>query len=143
MSLSCDFRLAAQSARYSFPEAKLGSIPASGGVSRFTRLVGPHWAKWMIMADKAIDAERALAIGLVHEVFPDETFEDDVMTFCRHLAAQPPEMLAIAKMTIDLAADVTAERARKIERLGQSILQVGDEATDLLAKTKARLSRST
>ena len=44
LSLSCDFRLAAKSARYVFPEAKLGAIPASGGVSRLTRLVGPHWA---------------------------------------------------------------------------------------------------
>ena len=34
LSLSCDFRLAAKSASYSFPEAKLGCIPASGGLSR-------------------------------------------------------------------------------------------------------------
>jgi enoyl-CoA hydratase len=142
MSLSCDFRLAARSARYMFPEAQLGSIPASNGVSRFTRIVGPHWAKWVIMANKPIDAERALSIGLVHEVFPDDTFDEEVMAFCRHLAEQPPEMVAIAKLAIDLAADVTAERARKIERLGQSILMVGDEAAEMLAKTKARIIRS-
>lgn len=142
MSLSCDFRLAAKSARYMFPEAKLGAIPASGGVSRFTRLVGPHWSKWVIMANKPIDADRALLIGLVHDVFPDETFDDDVMAFCRHLADQPPEMVAMAKLTIDLAADVTAERARKIERLGQSILQVGDEAAELMAAMQAKLTKA-
>jgi enoyl-CoA hydratase/carnithine racemase len=139
LSLSCDFRLAAKSARYSFPEAKLGAIPASNGVSRLTRLVGPHWAKWSILANKMIDADRALMIGLVHEVWPDEEFDQKVMAFCRELAEQPPEMAAIAKLTIDLAADVTAERARKIERLGQSILQVGEESAEMMARMTARL----
>ncbi|HEY3696905.1 enoyl-CoA hydratase/isomerase family protein [Phenylobacterium sp.] len=141
LSLSCDFRLAAKSARYLFPEAKLGAIPASNGVSRFTRLVGPHWAKWSILANQAIDADRALMIGLVHDVYPDEAFDEKVMAFCRDLAEQPPEMVAMAKLTIDLAADVTAERARKIERLGQSVLQVGAEAAGLMAKMQARLTR--
>jgi enoyl-CoA hydratase/carnithine racemase len=140
LSLSCDFRLAAKSARYLFPEAKLGAIPASNGVSRFTRLCGPHWAKWIIMANQAIDAERALMIGLVHEVWPDEGFDERVLEFCRTLAAQPPEMTAMAKLTIDLAADVTAERARKIERLGQSILQVGEEHAEMIGRMRARLS---
>ena len=56
MSLSCDFRLAAKSARYSFPEGVFGVLPASGGVSRLTRIVGTHWARYMIMAQKQIDA---------------------------------------------------------------------------------------
>jgi enoyl-CoA hydratase len=142
LSLSCDFRLAAKSARYSFPEAKLGAIPASNGVSRFTRLVGPHWAKWSILANQAIDADRALMIGLVHDVYEDDEFDEKVMAFCEGLAAQPPEMVAIAKLTIDLAADMTAERARKVERLGQSILQVGDESADLMAKMQTRLTRA-
>ena len=141
LSLSCDFRLAATSARYAFPEWKLGAIPASNGVSRFTRLVGPHWAKWVIMADQAIDAERALAIGLVHAVYPDAEFNERVMAFCRQIAAMPPEMMAMAKLTIDLAADMTAERARKIERLGQSVLQIGEESEFLLGQMKARLTQ--
>ncbi|RVT94016.1 enoyl-CoA hydratase/isomerase family protein [Sphingomonas crocodyli] len=141
MSLSCDFRLAAKSARYMFPEAKLGSIPASGGVSRFTRLVGPHWAKWIIMADQPIDADRALMIGLVHDVYPDDEFEDRVMAFCESLADKPPEMTAMAKVTIDLCADATPGRAHAIEMLGQSILQVGDEQAEMFAKMQAKLAK--
>ena len=142
VSLACDFRLAAKSAGYLFPEAKLGAIPASGGVSRLTRLVGPHWAKWMIMANMRIDADRALTIGLVHDVFADADFDDRVMDFCRHLAAQPPETVAMAKLTIDMAADVAPDSARKIERLGQSILHVGDEASELLAAMQAKLGKA-
>jgi enoyl-CoA hydratase/carnithine racemase len=142
LSLSCDFRLAAKSARYIFPEAKLGAIPASGGVSRFTRLVGAHWAKWVIMADQAINADRALMIGLVHDVYEDAEFDEKVMAFCVKLAAQPPEMIAMAKLTIDLAADATPGRARMIERLGQSILHVGDESAQLLEAMRAKLSQN-
>lgn len=140
LSLSCDFRLASKSARYLFPEAKLGSIPASNGVSRFTRLVGPHWAKWSIMAEEPVDADLALTIGLVHAVWPDEGFEDRVMAFCEKLANQPPEMMAVAKLTIGLAADMPHHGGRRIERLGQSVLQVGKESADLLAKMRSRLS---
>jgi enoyl-CoA hydratase len=140
MSLACDFRLAAKSARYLFPEAKLGAIPAAGGISRFTRLMGPQWAKWILMADQAITADRALAIGLVQDVYEDEEFEGRVMKFCERLAANPPEMMAMAKLTINLMADASAEQARGIERLGQSILHVGDEMKEMVAAMRQQLS---
>jgi enoyl-CoA hydratase len=142
LSLSCDFRLAARSAHYSLPEAKLGSIPASGGVSRLTRLVGPQWSKWMIMGEQKIDAERALTIGLVQNVYADESFEEEVMAFCNTLAAQPPEMMAMAKLTIDLCTDLTPGRARTVERLGQSMLGTGAEARGLMESWRARFKKA-
>jgi enoyl-CoA hydratase/carnithine racemase len=101
MSLSCDFRLAAKSAHYSFPEAKLGCIPASGGLSRLTRLVGPHWARWLILADMSVPAEQAVIMGLVHAVYEDNEFEERVMEFCQRLAGQPEETMAMTKLAID------------------------------------------
>jgi enoyl-CoA hydratase len=124
LSLSCDFRLAAQSAGYAFPEGKMGVLPASGGVSRLTRLCGPHWARWLIMANKPADADKALTMGLVHEVFPDESFEDDVMDFCRHLAVQNGEQMGAAKIAIELCADVSRDQARNVERMANSALML-------------------
>src|SRR3546814_16568721 len=92
MSLSCDFRLAARSAAYAFPEGKFGVLPASNGVSRLARIVGPHWARYLIMANLPADADKALIMGLVPAVFPAESFGEDVMTFCRHLAEQNAEI---------------------------------------------------
>lgn len=140
LSLSCDFRLAATGAHYSFPEAKIGCIPASNGVSRITRLIGQQWAKWMILAGQKVDAAHALQIGLVHAVYNEEEFDERVTQFCRDLAAQPPEMASMAKLTIDLAANATAGDARKIERLGQSVLQIGDEQAELIGGMQAKLS---
>jgi len=124
ISLSCDFRLAAKSASYAFPEGKMGVLPASNGVSRLTRLIGPHWARYLIMANKPADADRAYVMGLVHDVFPDETFEQDVIDFCRHLADQNGEQMGTAKIAIELAYEVGRDQARNVERLANSSLML-------------------
>jgi enoyl-CoA hydratase len=127
LSMSCDFRLAAKSARYAFPEGKFGVLPASNGVSRLTRLVGTHWARYLIMANLSIDAERALIMGLVHDVFPDETFQDEVLRFCRHLAEQNGEQMGAAKLAIEMARDLGLAQARNVERMANSALMLNPE----------------
>lgn len=127
LSLSCDFRLAAKSASYAFPEGKFGVLPASNGVSRLARIIGTHWTRYLIMANLPASADKALIMGLVHEVFPDETFADDVMKFCRHLAQQNGEQMGTAKLAIELAHDVGLAQARNVERLANSALMLNPE----------------
>jgi len=127
MSLSCDFRFAAKSAGYAFPEGLFGVLPSSNGVSRLTRICGPHWARWLIMANKPADADMAYNMGLVHQVFPDETFEDDVMDFCRHLTKQNGEQMGAAKIAIELCAEVGRDSARHVERMANSGLMLNPD----------------
>jgi enoyl-CoA hydratase len=134
LSMSCDFRLAAKSARYAFPEGKFGVLPASNGVSRLTRFVGTHWARYLIMANLPVDADRALLMGLVHEVFPDETFHDDVLRFCRHLAAQNGEQMGTAKLAIEMARDVGLAQARNVERMANSALMLNPAYLEGIAR---------
>ncbi|CAN7402491.1 enoyl-CoA hydratase/isomerase family protein [Phenylobacterium sp. LjRoot219] len=141
LSLSCDFRLAARSAGYAFPEGLFGVLPASNGVSRLTRLCGPHWARWLIMANRKVDADRALTMGLVHEVFPDDSFEDEVMAFCRHLAQQNAEQMGTAKLAIELAADVGRAAARDVERLANSSLMQSPDCLAGVARYVAGIGR--
>lgn len=124
MSLSCDFRLAAARASYAFPEGRFGVLPASNGVSRLSRIVGPHWARYMVMAGLEVDANRALIMGLVHEVYADETFDADVMGFCRHLAKQNGEQMGVAKLAIEMATDVGLAQASRIEQMANSALML-------------------
>ncbi len=124
MSLSCDFRLAAKSAAYAFPEGLFGVLPASSGVSRLTRFCGPHWARWLVMANKPADADMAYTMGLVHQVYPDETFEQEVMDFCRHLAKQNAEQMGAAKIAIEMCAEVGRDTARHVERMANSALML-------------------
>jgi len=127
LSLSCDFRLASTATEYGLPEIDLGVIPGSGGVSRLTRVVGPHWARWLVMTGKRMSADRALACGLAHEVFDAEDFDAQVDAFCDMLADKPPEVMAMSKITIDLAAELGRGDARTVERLANSVLFLGDE----------------
>lgn len=125
MACSVDFRFAAESARFQLPEVKLGVIAGSGGTSRLTRLVGPHWGKWIAMAGRSVDAQQALTIGLVHEVFPDEGFAAAVHERVREIIALPAEALGAAKLAVDLVADVDRGTARQIERLANTHLVLG------------------
>jgi enoyl-CoA hydratase len=133
MAASCDFRFAARSAFFQLPEVGLGVIAGSGGTSRLTRIVGPHWGKWMAMAGERVSAEQALAMGFVHQVFADETFSADVEKFSRKLAAMPAEALGAAKLVVDMAADVDRTTQRHIDRLTNTSLASGDEFAERTA----------
>jgi len=139
LSLSCDFRLASEEAAYSLPEIKMGLVPLSNGVSKLTRLCGPQWAKWMILAQEPIDAQRAHAIGLVQQVYPAAEFEERVEQFCLKLARQPPEAMAIAKIGIDITAELGMQEARQVERLCYSSLATGQEGLTLRHEHFARV----
>jgi enoyl-CoA hydratase len=139
MSLSCDFRLAAASARYAFPEGKFGVLPATNGVSRLTRIVGTHWARYLVMANLQADAQKALYMGLVHEVYPDDVFEEEVMKFCRHLAQQNGEQMGVAKITIEMARDVGVAQAAAIERMANSALMLMPDYQENMARHMATI----
>jgi enoyl-CoA hydratase len=117
MAVSCDFRFCTPHAQFGVPEVHLGVMAGSGGTSRLTRLVGPAWAKYMAMAGQRVDADRALAIGLVHDVFPEATFMADVYAFCRSMISISPDVLGVTKLAIDMYADTDRTTQRHIDRL--------------------------
>lgn len=132
MGVSCDFRLASTRATYGLPEiTNLAVLPGSGGISRLTRIVGPHWARWLAMAAQTVDASQALSIGLVHQVFPEESFADGVTAFARHLAGLSREALGLAKLTIDAAADGDRTTSRNVDRIANTLLVLSDEHREI------------
>lgn len=72
LALSGDIRVAAEGAKLGLPEITLGIMPGYGGTQRLPRLVGPSVAKRLILTGDAVDAQQALAIGLVDAVYPAE-----------------------------------------------------------------------
>jgi len=142
LSLSCDFRLAARNAAYGFPEMKFGMLPLSGGVNRLTHLCGAQWAKWLAMAGQTVSAERALLMGLVQEVYPDETFEAETRAFCVALAKQPAEAMAAAKLVLGMIPEMGNEQGRQLERLTFSTLTNTRDRAELSQQHRARLNRN-
>ncbi len=134
LALSCDFRIAAKSAEFAFPEGLFGVLPASSGVSRLTRLCGPHWARWLIMANRQADADKAHIMGLVHDVLPDEGFDAAALAFCRHLTKQDAEQMGAAKVTIELCAELGRDSARQVERMANSALMLNPAYLERIAR---------
>ena len=67
-------------------------------------------------------------------VYPDETFEVEVMAFCRHLALQNAELVGTAKVAIELAADLGVHQAASVERLANSALMLNPAYLEGVAK---------
>src|SRR5689334_21973463 len=70
LALAADVRFAADNAVLGQPEVLLGIIPGAGGTQRLARLVGPSRAKDIIFTGRFVQADEALAIGLVDRVVP-------------------------------------------------------------------------
>jgi enoyl-CoA hydratase len=134
MALSSDFRLASDKATFALPETNIGALPGSGGISRLTRLIGVAETKWMVMAAQGIDAHRALRVGLVHEVYPAEDFQQKCREFAKHLCSLPPEVVGAAKLTIDLAKDLDRSSGRSIERIVNTPLSQSKVHRELISQ---------
>jgi enoyl-CoA hydratase/carnithine racemase len=130
MGSSCDFRFAAEGVRFSLPELpKLGMLPGSGGISRLTRLVGPHWAKWLLVGE-SISAEQAKAIGFLHDVYPADGFAASVREFAQRLAALPGEALGLGLLNVDAAVHADRRLARDVDRLAYTAVMASAEFAD-------------
>ena len=142
MASSCDFRFATERSVFGLPELpNLAVLPGSGGISRFTRLVGPHWARWVAMAGENVDAELALTMGFVHRIYPEETFDADVQAWVRRLVGLSAEALGLAKITIDAAADSDRRTARHIDRMANTMLLQTREHLDKIEAFMSRTKR--
>jgi enoyl-CoA hydratase len=71
LALACTFRVAAPGVRMAFPEIKIGVFPAYGGTQLLPALVGQSRALDLMLTGRAVDAQEALALGLVDRVVAD------------------------------------------------------------------------
>jgi enoyl-CoA hydratase/carnithine racemase len=116
LALCADRRVAASNAKLGQPEILLGIIPGAGGTQRLSRLIGPSRAKDLCFTGRFVDAEEALAIGLVDEVVPAEDVYDAAVRWASQFAGGPAIALRACKEAIDLGLDVDLDTGMAIER---------------------------
>jgi len=110
LALACDFRVAAENAKFGQPEILLGIIPGGGGTQRLARLVGPARAKDMILSGRQVPADEALRIGLVDRIVPTAAeVLDAAIAWGAELARGAVVAQGMAKQAIDegLAASLS------------------------------------
>lgn len=116
LSLTADFRYAAEDSQLGQPEILLGIIPGAGGTQRLPRLIGSARAKDLVFSGRIVKAQEALDIGLVDKVFPAADVLPEAMKTARRYAKGPLVALHAAKLAIDRGLQVDLDSGLAIER---------------------------
>jgi 2-(1,2-epoxy-1,2-dihydrophenyl)acetyl-CoA isomerase len=121
LALACDFRLAAESASLVMSFSAVG-LGADTGVSwTLSRLAGPGRATELLLLAEPIPAGRALDLGLLTSVVPDDELAENALDLVRRLAAGPTAAYGAIKQEVLFAAGHGLEESLEEE----AVLQAG------------------
>ena len=136
LALACDFRVMAAEARVGLPEVGLGTVPGWGGTERLTELVGRARAKEVVLARRFLDADTALAWGVVTSVAPADSLDAAVDDLVAQVSAGAPVAVQLAKQLIDAAADGAPSRV--LETLAGGLSSATDDLREGVAAFQGR-----
>ena len=86
---ACAIRIAASHAVMGHPEVRIGAVAGFGGTTRLPRMVGKGRAAEMLLTGRVVDANEALAIGLVNQVVPAEDLLPTAERIAHDMASCP------------------------------------------------------
>lgn len=115
LAMACDIRLAAENAVFGQPEVGLGITPGFGGTQRLARIVPVGIAKEIIYTGRNIKAPKALEIGLVNAVYPQEELMAAAKKMANGIAKNAPKAVAASKNAINKGLDGTMDEGIAIE----------------------------
>ena len=117
LAMSCDIRIAADTARLGQPEVTIGIPPGWGGTQRLMRLVGIAKAKELVYTGKMIKAAEAKEIGLVNNVVPLESLMDEVMSMAKTIASNATLAVRMSKTAINKGRNADLDTGLGVELL--------------------------
>ncbi len=128
MALACDFRfLARGKARVGLPEVTLGLLPGAGGTQRLSRLIGKAKAKEIIFQARRLDAETALALGVVDRLFEPASLMEGALQFAEEMRAGSPVSISVVKSCINRGIEQPLDRGLAMEMEGlERLLNTAD-----------------
>lgn len=111
----CDLRIADESARFGFPEIKLGLFPGGGGTQRMPRLIGAALTKEMCFTGAFVDADRALQAGFLNAVTPQGESLNKALEIAQSIGNYSHTILSAAKTAINDGLCVSEREGIAIE----------------------------
>jgi 2-(1,2-epoxy-1,2-dihydrophenyl)acetyl-CoA isomerase len=138
LALACDLRIAAVEARFSAAFVKIGLIPDCGMTYFLPRLVGPNRAMRLALTGETIDAETALAWGMVEEVAPSEGFAAAVDALTTALAQGPALAQSLIKRSLIHADGATLEQMLEYEAQAQQVVGAHPDFHEGVAAFRAK-----
>ncbi len=133
LALACHLRVMSRTAHLALPEIQRGYLPSWGALERLVPLAGPGLALDMLLTGRRVQADEALARGLVHRVADDA--EVEARKLAEHIAGLPP--LAVGAALSQMAGvargdDVVHIRQRELADL-EKLVRTEDTVEGVLA----------
>ena len=142
--LASDLVIASGSASFSLPEAQRGLVEGGGGVWRLTRTAGLTAALAVILAGDVLDAQRALALGVVNRVVEPATLLEEARAHADRVAAAAPyavaQALALARRAFDLPERDLWRLGLEVSRKAQATEDAHEGARAFVEKRPPRFS---
>jgi enoyl-CoA hydratase/carnithine racemase len=130
LAMACDLRIASHRARFAQPELNLGILAGAGANWRLAQLVGLPLARRMLYLGEALDAEAALAAGLVDGVHEPEALLDAAVAMVDTVAARSWRALELTKLALRLHRPATSA----FDMAAQSLLFESDDKRERMEK---------
>jgi enoyl-CoA hydratase len=115
LSLCCDIRICVEHAMFGLPEMPLGVIPDLGSTQRLPRVVGPAYAKELIITGRRINAQEALRINLVNHVYPKDELIPEAKKLAEEMAKLNPRHVAGAKRAVNMSMSTPLDWGLRLE----------------------------
>ncbi|MBI2564236.1 MAG: enoyl-CoA hydratase/isomerase family protein [candidate division NC10 bacterium] len=144
IAMACDIRLARKDGgKIGLPEVGLGVLPGTGGTQRLPRLIGKARALELMVLGRNMPFEEAQELGLVNEIFPAESFWEDVLAYARQFVppAKASKAVGRIKRSVQSGIEMSFQDALALEReLQQELFESQDAKEGLQAYVDKRVA---
>ncbi len=117
LAMSCDIRIASDTARLGQPEVTIGIPPGWGGTQRLMRIVGIAKAKELVYTGRLAKADEAKEIGLVNHVYPLASLQEEAMKMAQAIAKNSAIGVQMSKTAINKGRNADLDTGLGIELL--------------------------
>lgn len=117
LAMSCDIRIASDTARLGQPEVTIGIPPGWGGTQRLMRIVGIAKAKELVYTGRIVKADEAKEIGLVNQVYPLASLQEEAMKMAEAIAKNSAMGVQMSKTAINKGRNADLDTGLAIELL--------------------------
>jgi enoyl-CoA hydratase len=142
IALAADMRLAkAEGGKIGLPEVTLGVLPGTGGTQRLGRLIGKAKALELMVTGRTFSFEEAKQYGIVTEIFPAESFDEDVLAYAKQFVPPLKASKAVGRIKRSLCSglEVPFSEGLAIEReLQQALFTSADGKEGINAYVEKR-----
>ncbi|MDG1482490.1 MAG: crotonase/enoyl-CoA hydratase family protein [Myxococcota bacterium] len=131
---ACDVRICSAAAKFSLREIRLAIVADIGSLQRLPPIIGQGHTRQLAFTGEDIDAERALSIGLVNDVYPDaEALHTAARAMATRIAASSPVTVRGIKQVLDYCADKSIKDGLQYVALWNTAFLQSDDLAEAIS----------